>query len=223
MTRRFRIGAIHALQGSIEPTQAAFDRHWPDADVAHLLDASLYLDRSAGTADAAEIARRIDALVRHSVGTGSEAVLFTGSFFAAAVRQARPSVDVPVQTSFDGLLEAVMDAAADGKSLTVVSTAPDSTTLLVEEIEALALERGLPVTVRGEVVPGAMDALVASDLPRHDQLVRDAIAALPPDQLGVMAQFSMERIFDVAPGSEPARVLGPADQGVRYLKRILAA
>ncbi len=61
MTRRFRIGAIHALQGSIEPTQAAFDRHWPDADVAHLLDASLYLDRSAGTADAAEIARRIDA------------------------------------------------------------------------------------------------------------------------------------------------------------------
>ena len=78
MTERHRIGAVHALLGSINPTQAAFDRSWPEADVAHLLDGSLYLDRSRGTADAAEIARRIDGLVQHSVASGSQAILFTG-------------------------------------------------------------------------------------------------------------------------------------------------
>jgi hypothetical protein len=68
MTVRHRIGAVHALLGSIDPTQAAFQRGWPEADVAHLLDGSLYLDRSRGTADADEIARRI-CLPAHSSAT----------------------------------------------------------------------------------------------------------------------------------------------------------
>ena len=93
MTTAHRVGAVHALLGSIGPTQAALDRVWPECDVAHLLDGSLYLDRSAGTADEAEIARRIDALIRHSADTGAEAILFTGSFFGAAVRAASASVD----------------------------------------------------------------------------------------------------------------------------------
>ena len=57
--RRYRIGALHALANAIPPTQDAFDRVWPEADVAHLLDGSLYLDRNAGTADDAELAARI--------------------------------------------------------------------------------------------------------------------------------------------------------------------
>ena len=60
--RRFRIGAIHALANAIPTTQAAFDRVWPEADVAHLLDGSLYLDRDLGTADEEELTARIENL-----------------------------------------------------------------------------------------------------------------------------------------------------------------
>ena len=56
-SRRYRIGAIHALMNAIPTTQTAFDRNWSAADVAHLLDGSLYLDRSRGTADDASSER----------------------------------------------------------------------------------------------------------------------------------------------------------------------
>jgi len=119
-----RVGAIHALAASIEPTQAAFDRVWKEADVAHLMDGSLYLDRSRGTAGPEEIAARIDRLIRHSAASGAQGILFTGSFFGAAVRQARASVNVPVLTSFDGVIERALGL---GQPLVVLSTAPDST------------------------------------------------------------------------------------------------
>ena len=39
--RRYRVGGVHALLNAIPTTQAAFDRGWPEADVAHLLGGSL--------------------------------------------------------------------------------------------------------------------------------------------------------------------------------------
>ena len=102
MQQRYRIGAIHALMNAIPTTQLAFDRGWPAADVAHLLDGSLYLDRNLGAADDAELASRIHRLVRYSAETGAEGIIMTGSFFGDAVRQARVGMDIPVATSFEG-------------------------------------------------------------------------------------------------------------------------
>ena len=95
MQQRYRIGAIHALMNAIPTTQLAFDRGWPGADVAHLLDGSLYLDRSLGTADDAELASRIDRLVRYSAATGADGIIMTGSFFGDAVKQARVGMEHP--------------------------------------------------------------------------------------------------------------------------------
>ncbi len=63
-----RVGAVHALMNSIETTQEAFEQRWPGSEVAHLLDGSLYLDRSRGTADEAEISSRIDRLIHRGRG-----------------------------------------------------------------------------------------------------------------------------------------------------------
>jgi Asp/Glu/hydantoin racemase len=218
MTVRHRIGAVHALLGSIGPTQASFERSWPEADVAHLLDGSLYLDRSRGTADADEIARRIDQLIRHSAATGAQAILFTGSFFGDAVRAAAPSVDVPVLTSFQGVIEA---ALAQTKPIRVLSTAADSTTLLVEELNSTAASRNQSIQVTGEVVPGALDALVDGDGAQHDNRVLDAIGTSDAGQLVVLAQFSMERVIEQAQAMSKATVLGPATEGVAHLRMLL--
>lgn len=218
MADRHRIGAVHALLGSIGPTQSAFEHGWPDADVAHLLDGSLYLDRSRGTADEDEIARRIDALIRHSAQTGATAILFTGSFFGAAVRAASGSVDVPVLASFDGLVEAALSLECP---LQVLSTAADSTTLLVAELEQTAAARGQAIDVTGAVVPGALDALIGHDGATHDQLVLDAIRSHGADRAVILAQFTMERVITAASAATSSPVLGPATTAVARLRSLL--
>ena len=113
------MGAVHALTQSIEPTQAAFESQWSTVDVSHLLDGSLYLDRSRGTADASELARRIKQLLTYSSSTGNNGIVFTGSFFGEAVAQARRAIAIPVLRSFDGILdEALREARPNEGSFT---------------------------------------------------------------------------------------------------------
>jgi len=212
---RSRIGAVHALAGSIEPTGRAFERVWPEADVAHLLDGALYLDRSRGTASEAEIRRRIDRLIRHAHETGAEGIVFTGSFFGAAVRQARPHVPVPVLTSFDGIVATALGRA---EPLHVLSTAPDSVRLLAGELRAQATARGLEITLTTGIVPGAMEALVAGDLAAHDGRVLDAVRSEDPTVAIVLAQFSMERVLEAANRTREGAVLGPATEGAALLR-----
>src|SRR3546814_1417824 len=94
-----RIGLVHALRDSMPPVDAALAEHWPGAIPLHLFDGSLYADRSRGTATDAEIDRRIAALLRHSADAGAEGILFTGSFFGAAVEKGREGLSVPDRKS----------------------------------------------------------------------------------------------------------------------------
>ena len=216
--RRFRIGAIHALANAIPTPQAAFDRVWPEADVAHLLDGSLYLDRDLGTADEEELTARIERLARYSASTGTEAVIVTGSFFGAAAKQARAAVSIPVSTSFDGIIER---ALAFNGPLHVLSTAPDSSTLLVEELEREAESGNRNITVSRQAVAGALDALIGGDADQHDRLVLAAVEAVDPGTAILFAQFSMERILERSADAHSDPVIGPASEGVARLRDML--
>lgn len=218
--RRYRIGAVHALMNSIPTTQAAFDRGWSAADVAHLLDGSLYLDRSQGTADEPELASRIDRLIRYSASTGAKGIIVTGSFFGAFVKQAREGMTIPVATSFDGIIER---ALALNRPLHVLATAPDSATLLSAEIEREAAERSRRVTLSSGTVAAAMDALVGGDVERHDRLVLEAVRTVEPGTPILFAQFSMERILPGSAAVHQAPVIGPASEGVARLRSVIAA
>ena len=217
--RRARVGAVHALMNSIGPTQAAFDGGWPAADVAHLLDGSLYLDRSRGSADEKALAARIDSLLRYSASTGAEGILFTGSFFGEAVKRARATIAVPVLTSFEGVIDRALDLE---QPLHVVATTADSVTLLRAELERGASDRSRSVSVSGQAVAGAMEALTSGDPDRYDQLVLDAVAAADPDRAVVFAQFSMEGVLDRSAAGRAAPVIGPAREGVARLRQLLA-
>ncbi len=219
MQQRYRIGAIHALMNAIPTTQLAFDRGWPAADVAHLLDGSLYLDRNLGAADDAELASRIHRLVRYSAETGAEGIIMTGSFFGDAVRQARVGMDIPVATSFEGIVERAFEL---DRPLHVLATAPDSATLLAEALgrEAAARNRGLSIT--RQAVDGAMDALISGDPESHDRLVLDAVGAVDGGAAILFAQFSMERILPGAAAAHAGPVAGPAGAGVARLRKLIA-
>ncbi len=220
LQRRYRVGAVHALLNAIPTTQAAFELRWPDADVAHLLDGSLYLDRNSGAADDVEIASRIERLVVHSAATGAEGIIVTGSFFGDAARKARDSVTVPVSTSFDGIIER---ALALGRPLHVLSTAPDSATLLSEELERAARRRSQPLSLSNHPVAGAMDALLGGNGEQHDRLVLEAVNAVDPDTAILFAQFSMERILPRSAEAHAAEVIGPASEVVGWLQDLITA
>ncbi len=217
--RRYRIGAVHALMNAIPTTQTAFDRGWSSADVAHLLDGSLYLDRSRGTADDAELASRIDRLIKYSAATGAEGIIVTGSFFGEAVKQARAGMDISVMTSFDGI---VVRALGLARPLHVLATAPDSATFLSAEIEREAGRRSQQVSLSHGAVPGAMDALISGDVDSHDRLVLEAVGAVDAGTAILFAQFSMERILPRSAAARSEPVIGPASEAVGRLRQLLA-
>lgn len=209
-----RIGAVHALMNSIGPTQAAFARQWPVVDVAHLLDGSLYLDRSRGTADEAEVASRVERLIAYSAATGAEGVIFTGSFFGDAVKQARDGMTIPVVTSFDGIIERALQLDCP---LHILATAPDSVPLLMAELQREATQRSRGVSLSGHAVTDALDALIGGDPDRHDHLVLEAVRAVDVDAAILFAQFSMERTYERAAAERDAPVVGPATEAVARL------
>ncbi|HJN45756.1 MAG: hypothetical protein CL477_10080 [Acidobacteria bacterium] len=218
MQRRVRVGAVHALANAIPTTQVAFDTGWPAADVAHLLDGSLYLDRDAGTADDAELTSRVESLVKHSAATGALGIVVTGSFFGEAAKQARGGVDVPVLTSFDGIIER---ALALGRPLHVLSTTTDSAALMSEELEQEATRRSQRLSVSNHPVSGALDALLGGDPEQHDRLIVEEVRAVDPDTAILFAQFSMERILPDSAAVRSAPVIGPASEAVAYLRKLI--
>jgi len=218
--RRYRIGAVHALLNAIPTTQAAFDRGWPEADVAHLLDGSLYLDRSEGNVDDDELASRIDRLIRYSESTGTEGIIVTGSFFGEFAKQARANVDIPVATSFDGIIERALEL---GQPLHVLATAPDSATFLSAELRREAERRGQDITLTSGPIAGAMDSLISGDPEQHDRFVLDAVRAVAEETVILFAQFSMERILPGSAAIRTAPVIGPASEGVARLRILISS
>ena len=216
MSKPPRVGAVHALAFSLPPTEAAFRTLWPEAEVAHLTDGSLYLDRSKGTADEVEIAQRIGRLLNHSAACGADVIIFTGSFFGPAVRKERTGVGVPVLTSFEGIVTSALDL---NQPLCVMSTAADSTVYLTDEIRAEAAIRGQDTDIESMVVKGAMEALGAGDEQAHNRRILEAVADIDDGRAVVMAQFTMERVLAAASELRSAPVIGPATEGVRQLRK----
>merc|ERR1719443_2628735 len=79
-----RIVLIHAMQPSIASSMPAFENHWPEAELVHLLDDSLARDvggdAPGGSAD--RMIQRFCSLARYARdGVGCDGVLFTCSAF----------------------------------------------------------------------------------------------------------------------------------------------
>ena len=139
--------------------------------------------------------------MKYSEATGAEAIIVTGSFFGDMTKRAREGMNIPVMTSFDGIVERAFTL---DRPLHVLSTAPDSSTLLAAEIEAEAARRSHPLSISLSAVEGALDALVGGDPERHDELVLEAVRAIDDGTAILFAQFSMERILPGSAAAHPA-------------------
>ncbi len=208
---------VHATRVAVAPIEAAFARHWPEAETIQILDESLVRElESAGSLTPA-IRARVARLAAFAQAGGAEGVLFSCSAFGAAIEEARARLPLPVLKPNEAMLE---EALTLGKRLHLLATFRPSLPSVRAELEGLAARRGVDVKVETSFVEGALDALLEGQADTHDALIARAAAHCDTDAV-LLAQFSMARAREQAASRTACEVLTSPDSAVRALRQTL--
>ncbi|MCC6929964.1 MAG: hypothetical protein IT359_13360 [Gemmatimonadaceae bacterium] len=209
-----RVAFIHALPESLAPLDAELARTWPGCETMHLMDDSLSADlaRSPHGLDERFDARFL-ALGAYAVSTGASGILFTCSAFGRCidgVRRQYPSL--PVLKPNEAMIDEAT-AAASGAPVGLVATFAPTLASMVSEFPAA-------VDVRTSLAVGALVALRAGDLQRHDALVAESAQRLVTAGCAIiaLAQFSMARAASEVHAQTGVPVLTTVESAVRRLR-----
>jgi len=212
-----RIGVIHATRVAVSPIEAAFDSHWPEAEVVQRMDESLMRDLDEIGHLTPEISERVESLAAFAHRGGAQAILYSCSAFGPAIDAVQAKLPVPVLKPNQAMLD---EALALGGRIHVLSTFRPSGPSIRRELEALAAQRNVEVEIEGSYVPGALDALKAGDGRTHDSLIAEAADDARANVV-VLAQFSMARARDEVSRRVDAKVLSSPESAVLTLKRMM--
>jgi Asp/Glu/hydantoin racemase len=211
-----RIALIHATPVAIDPIVKAFRRLWPAARTTNLLDDSLSADLAADGRLTGRMVERFVTLARYTRGCGADAILFTCSAFGPAIEAARGALDIPVLKPNEAMLE---EALAAGTRIGLFATFEPSLPSLRLELDELAREKGVTITVETRAVPAALAALHDGQPDEHDRLIANAAAELEGCEAIILGQFSMASAAEVIPPSNRRKVLTSPASAVMRLKQ----
>ncbi len=223
LPERPRIALIHALSDSLAPCHAAFAAIWPEAYCFDLLDTSLSQDLAAiGQLDAS-IMRRVQSLADYAEASRGEAgstkaILFTCSAFGPAIDSVRRLTSLPVFKPNEAAFVAAVGMAS---SIGLVVTFEASLEPLLNELRYHAEMAGKQVTIEAVVATGALQALKAGDVERHDALAAQAAATLRNAEVIVLGQFSLARAAAPVERSVRRPVITTPEAAVHALRRSL--
>ena len=210
-----RITLVHATPLAVEPVLESFERLWPEAVAHSVLDDGL----TAALETAPETLNpRFEALARYAQLAGADAVLFTCSAFGAAIDAARHAVALPMLKPNEAMFD---DALQAGSRVALVATFEPSIASMAQEFSAACLAAGRQPQLMTAFVPDAFEALQAGRGEAHDRLIAQAVAALPPHDSVMLAQFSMARAAAAVACCTEAPVFTSPDSAVRRLRRML--
>ena len=198
-----RIGVVSPTEVAFPTVRAAFAELWPEAEIACQLDQSLYLDFINDDMtvpdpmpDAAYA--RIAAILRYAHDCQVQGIIFCGSVFGRLVEAGREALNVPVLTSYEGMIEA---AFANGSRIGLLATTQGTIDCLSGDIERYAAANGLEYTVTDKVAEGAFQTLINGDRDGHDNIVVEAASSFTDCDSLLLGQFSMglvqQKIADV--------------------------
>ena len=214
------IGVVHATRVAVSPIEAALERHWPEAEVVQLIDESLSRGLDEIGHLTPEINERVERLAAFAHRGGAEAILFSCSAFGPAIETVQARLPVPVLKPNQTMLD---EALALGGRIQILSTFRPSGPSIRRELEALAAQRKLDLTIDDAYVPGALEALHSGETDTHDALIAQAAAEGPRTDVILLAQFSMARARDAVSRRVDAKVLSSPVSAVLALKRMMRA
>jgi Asp/Glu/hydantoin racemase len=183
----------------------------PEADVFHVVDETLLgVTRREGRLTATT-RRRVFGYIESAADAGADLVVVTCSSIGPAVDDSHNFLDVPVLRIDQPMAD---EAVRLGSRIGVVATL--STTL--EPTADLVRRRASAAGKDVEVVTYLCEGAFGSD--RHDELVRDGIAAAAADSdVVVLAQASMARVA----GETAVPVLSSPRLGMQRVAELLRA
>ena len=207
-----RIALVHALKHSIQPIEAAFASHWPEASLMNLLDDSLSADvaRDGRITDA--MTERFLRLGRYAAGAGANAILFTCSAFGSCIEAvAREQAPMPVLKPNEAMIE---QAVGKGRRIGLLSTFPPTLVSMPPEFPG-------SVEIVPKLAAGALAALDRGDRAEHDRLVGEASKDLRDCDLIALAQYSMAPAAALVAELSGRPVVTTPDSAVLKLKQAL--
>jgi Asp/Glu/hydantoin racemase len=215
-----RIALIHATALAVEPVQAAFERHWPQAVRMNLLDDSLSVDRAeAGSLTPAMVQRFVD-LASYARRAGCTGILFTCSAFGPAIEAAGAAVGLPTLKPNEAMFEkALASSPASGARLGLIATFEASIPSMSAELLAMAQVQGRQIELQTRFVPEAMQDLARGDMALHHAKIARAALDLRDCDVIMLAQFSMAAAQPVVQAAVSSPVLSSPDCAVLALQK----
>ena len=213
-----RIALIHALTPSMPAIVATFQRLWPDASLANLLDNSLSADLARDGALTPAMTERFLTLARYSRRTGADAILFTCSAFGPCIDAcARELAPLPVLKPNEAMIEEAVALAGPSARIGLLASFAPTLDSMPAEFTAAAPR----MTVVPCLAADALPALNRGDMAGHDSAAAEAahgVEGLRHDRAG---QFSLARAAPAVAAATGKTVLTTPDSAVRKLQRLL--
>lgn len=223
MSQKPLIALVHAIPDSMPAAIAAFQSVWPDADLANIVDDTLFHNLTSGRAKREAVIARFHALTEFALspttdGRRPQAILFCCSAFAYAIGEARADRTVPILTPAEAGIE---DALAAGSRIGLVVSAEPALAPLVDEFADIAAAKNRTYELVPIVAKGAIEAARAGRMDEHDRIVKEAIESAPYVDVVLMGQFTMSRAAAVFPPDRTPRVLTTPTSAVRKLRSLI--
>ncbi|MEK9833779.1 MAG: aspartate/glutamate racemase family protein [Alphaproteobacteria bacterium] len=213
-----RIGAVSPMDNAMEAIGEAFAEQWPEAELFHVLDESLYLDFAGGKPQTDETGERLSKLLHYAADCRADGLLFTGSVFGRWVEAARADMDIPCLTSHEAMIE---EAFTHGSRLGILTTVAGSLKCLVDDIDRYSKAQGQSVTITDHILDAARPIILAGDVETHDRMVAEAADQMTDCDCLMLGQFSMTNAMRLFTDMPERPVLTSAHTAVRKLKRLL--
>lgn len=220
-----RIFLIHATPLAVAPVTQAFERLWPTARLANLLDDTLTADLAAAGNLNDAITERMLTLARYARGAGADGLLFTCSSFGAAIEAAAAVLDVPTLKPNEAMYEealAMCRAFATPARAGLLTTFAQASAPMEAEFIEMARLGGAIVPLDCACAQGAMTLLQNGDATGHDAAIAAAAGRLPEVAVLMLGQFSMARALPTVQGATGKPVLTSPESAVRKLQRVLS-
>lgn len=212
------ITLIHAVDIAIEPIKKAFEELWPEAQLVHLWDQSLSIERAKSEHITPELYRRISDLTEMAIQTGTDAIMFTCSAFGEAIEQVVPKTSVPVLKPNEAMFK---QALAMKMPITMIGSFSPAMEGMEKEYYLEAQSQDVDAKLTSVCVPESRIALGHGDVNTHNQLVVEAALALPNESAYMLAHFSSAYAKTALEQATGKPVLSSPHCAVLHLKCLL--
>ncbi|MGV7241241.1 aspartate/glutamate racemase family protein [Caballeronia sp. M23-90] len=214
------IAVIHTGPVTVLPIKEQLNELIAGARIINIMDDSLLNDVRAAGHLTPEVASRIYSYMSNAQAMGADVILNACSSVGEASDSLKGFIRTPIIKIDESMAE---EASAIGRRIGVVATVSTTLDPTVRLIRRKAEELGRTVDVTERIAEGAFEALLAGDGARHDEILKQTIAALADEvDVVVLAQVSMARLVPPL-GALRVPVLSSPRSGVEAVKRALAA